>query len=78
MNRKGPRKASVDDALLRALKQLADETLAEEVPERLLEVIRGAESRHAADGAAPSADDADAEPEPDRPHPSGSGRSPSE
>jgi hypothetical protein len=34
-----------DDPLFRALRQVADEALEEEIPERLLRVIRGAHSR---------------------------------
>lgn len=42
-----------DDLLLRALRQLADEALVEEVPERLLRPLRDAQSRQQADGQAP-------------------------
>lgn len=50
------RQAPADDLLLRALRQVADETLEEAVPDRLLEVIRKARRRRGADGeAAPAA-----------------------
>jgi hypothetical protein len=39
-----------DDLVLRALRQVADETLEEAVPDRLLGVIREARRRRAADG----------------------------
>jgi hypothetical protein len=39
-----------DDLLLRALRQLADEALVEEVPERLLRPLREAQRRQQVDG----------------------------
>jgi hypothetical protein len=39
------RETEADDLLLRALRQLADEALEEEVPERLLRPLREAQSR---------------------------------
>jgi hypothetical protein len=47
------REAEADDLLLRALRQLADEALEEEVPERLLRPLREAQSRQQGDGADP-------------------------
>jgi len=44
------RETEADDLLLRALRQLADEALVEEVPERLLRPLREARSRQQADG----------------------------
>jgi len=46
-----------DDLLLRALRQLADEALVEEVPERLLRPLREAQSRQQVDGQARSGAD---------------------
>ena len=39
-----------DDLLFRALRQLADEALEEEVPERFLRLIRAAQRQHDAEG----------------------------
>ena len=39
-----------DDLLFRALRQLADEALEEEVPERFLRLIRAAQRHHDAEG----------------------------
>jgi hypothetical protein len=39
-----------DDLLFRALRQLADEALEEEVPERFLRLIRAAQRQHEAEG----------------------------
>jgi hypothetical protein len=39
------RDAEADELLLRALRQLADEALEEEIPERLLRPLREAQSR---------------------------------
>jgi hypothetical protein len=39
------REAEADDLLLRALRQLADEALEEDIPERLLRPLREAERR---------------------------------
>ena len=50
--------AADDDLLLRALRQLADEALVEEVPERLLRPLREAQSRQQADGRARQGSDA--------------------
>jgi len=44
------RETAADDMLLRALRQLADEALVEEVPERLLRPLREAQRRQQADG----------------------------
>lgn len=44
------RETEADDMLLRALRQLADEALVEEVPERLLRPLREAQRRQQADG----------------------------
>ena len=46
---------AADELLLRALRQLADEALEEEIPERLLRPLRVA--RGAQDGAAPAGDE---------------------
>jgi hypothetical protein len=46
------RQAPADDLVLRALRQVADETLEEAVPDRLLEVIRKARRRQGTDGEA--------------------------
>jgi hypothetical protein len=43
--------AAADELLMRALRQLADEALEEEIPERLLRPLRAA--RKPQDGAAP-------------------------
>jgi hypothetical protein len=45
--------AADDDLLLRALRQLADEALVEEVPERLLRPLREARSGQGGNGGAP-------------------------
>ena len=42
-----------DELLFRALRQLADEALEEEIPERLLRLIRTAERQHEAGGERP-------------------------
>ena len=44
------REPEADDLLLRALRQLADEVLEEEVPERLLRPLREARNRHKVGG----------------------------
>ena len=44
--------------LLRALRQLADEALVEEVPERLLRPLRDAQRRQQGDGQTPQGVDA--------------------
>jgi hypothetical protein len=51
------KEVDLDDPLFRALRQVADEGLEEEIPERLLRVIRAAQSPPAEPGqrsAAPS------------------------
>ena len=50
--------AADDDLLLRALRQLADEALVEEVPERLLRPLREAQHRQQVDGQASQGGDA--------------------
>jgi hypothetical protein len=57
------RDTEADDMLLRALRQLADEALVEEVPERLLRPLREAQRRQQADGQPRSAGDARCAPE---------------
>jgi hypothetical protein len=42
-----------DELLFRALRQLADAALEEEIPERLLRLIRSAERQHEAGGERP-------------------------
>jgi hypothetical protein len=42
-----------DELLLKALRQLADEALEEEIPERLLRLVRTAERRHEGEGDGP-------------------------
>jgi hypothetical protein len=42
-----------DDPLFRALRQLADEALEEEIPERFLRLIRAAERQHEGEGERP-------------------------
>jgi hypothetical protein len=54
--------AAADELLMRALRQLADEALEEEIPERLLRPLRAARKPH--DGAAPPAEETP-EPGPD-------------
>lgn len=48
------REAAADDLLLRALRQLADEALEEEIPERLLRPLREARSRQDPAGERPA------------------------
>jgi hypothetical protein len=47
------REAEADELLLRALRQLADEALEEEIPERLLRPLREAQGGQGGDGGAP-------------------------
>jgi hypothetical protein len=56
--------AAADEMLLRALRQLADEALDEEIPERLLRPLRAA--RGAQDGAASAGDEEAQRPPPPR------------
>ena len=44
---------AADELLLQALRQLADEALEEEIPERLLRLVRSAERQHEAEGERP-------------------------
>ena len=55
-NHRMPRDDSDDDGdelLLRALRQLADEALEEQVPERFLRLIRAARRQHEGEGDGP-------------------------